>query len=53
MTVKELIEFLKTCNQEAEIVDFEGDKITSEQIYETDLGDKNKRKVVCISTCSW
>lgn len=54
MTVKELIEMLKTFNQEAEVVDFEGDKITSEQIYEGIIDNKkDSRDVVYISTSSW
>ncbi len=54
MTIKELIALLKTFNQEAEVVDFEGEKITSDQVYEGIVGNKkNEREVVYISTCWW
>lgn len=54
MTVKELIKILETFNQKAEVVDFEGDKITPEQVCEGVIGGKkNPREVVYISTCPW
>lgn len=54
MTVKELIELLKTCDQDAKVVDFEGDEITEDIIVEDTIGrGKDKHTVVYISAPNW
>ena len=54
MKVKELIKLLQTYNQEAKVVDFEGDEVTEDIVVEGVIGrGKDKQTVVYISAPNW
>ena len=54
MTVKELINLLKTYDQNAKVVDFEGDEVTEDIVVEGIVGKgKNRHTVVYISAPNW
>ena len=54
MTVKELVDLLNTYDQDAKVVDFEGDEITDDIVVEGVIGKgKDRHTVVYISAPNW